>query len=213
MPTRRARVADAARHDCVGSDFNPKYSGGDHFSNPRPILSVRVVFKKEFAVALALALVSGAPALAHQLVWTRRLVEVLGANADAFSKVVGAFFAGLAVGAWIASRRSRTRVSFWRRVALAEAVVALLALPILSSYAEFVRDVHRSGKSLLPPRLRSAHDAGQYFLTLEVAAKLKSPAFANLHAQAADRTPASLRDDRQADWRQWPMRLKPRPAQ
>ena len=76
-------------------------------------------------------------------------------------------------------------------------------------YAEYVRDVHRSGQALLPPRLRPAHDAGQFFLTLEVAAKLKSPAFANLHAQATDRTPTALREDRQADWRQWPMRLKP----
>ncbi len=76
-------------------------------------------------------------------------------------------------------------------------------------YAEYVRDVHRSGEPLLPPRLRPAHDAGQFFLTLEVAAKLKLPAFANLHAQASDRTPTALREDGQADWRQWPMRLKP----
>jgi spermidine synthase len=114
-----------------------------------------VVFKKEFAVALALALVSGASALAHQLVWTRRLVDVLGANADTFSKVVGAFFAGLAVGAWIASRRSRTGVSFWRRVALAEALVALLALPILSSaqiadWLSALIDSRRALKLLLP---------------------------------------------------------------
>jgi len=49
--------------------------------------------KNESRVALILALVSGASALAHQLVWTRRFVDVLGANADTFSKVVGAFFA------------------------------------------------------------------------------------------------------------------------
>ena len=61
-------------------------------------------------------------------------------------------------------------------------------------YAEYVRDVHRSGQALLPLRLRPAHDAGQFFLTLEVAGKLKSPAFANLHAQAIDRTPTALRE-------------------
>jgi len=76
-------------------------------------------------------------------------------------------------------------------------------------YAEYARDVHRAGQALLPPTLRPAHDAGQFFLTLEVAAKLKLPAFANLHAQATDRTPTALREDSRADWRQWPMRLKP----
>jgi len=89
--------------------------------------------KNEFRVALILALVSGASALAHQLVWTRRFVDVLGANADTFSRVVGAFFAGLAAGAWIASRSARSGTNFWRRVAIAEAAVALLALPILCS--------------------------------------------------------------------------------
>ena len=132
MPTRRARVADAARHDC--SNVNPELILAETpFSDPRLQLSAQVALKKEFAVALALALVSGASALAHQIVWTRRFVDVLGANADTFSKVVGAFLAGLAVGAWIASQPSRTGMSFWRRVALAEVVVAVLSLPIISS--------------------------------------------------------------------------------
>ena len=69
-------------------------------------------------------------------------------------------------------------------------------------YAEYVRDVHRSGQGLLPPWLRPAHDAGQFFLTLEVAAKLKLPAFANLHAQATDRTPIALREDSERTTRQ-----------
>jgi hypothetical protein len=77
--------------------------------------------------------------------------------------------------------------------------------------AEYVRDAHRAGQALLPPELRTAHDAGQFFLTLEVAAKLKLPALAPLQSQAPDRTLAALRDDQGADWRQWPMRLKPMP--
>jgi len=42
--------------------------------------------------------------------------------------------------------------------------------------AEYVRDVHRAGQLNLPPQLRAAHDAGQFFLTLEIAVKLKMPA-------------------------------------
>ncbi len=86
-----------------------------------------------FLPALLLALVSGAAGLAHQLVWTRRLVDVLGANADTFSKVLGAFFVGLAFGAWLASRAKCPASNYWRRVALAEVAVALLAVPALFS--------------------------------------------------------------------------------
>ena len=86
-----------------------------------------------FPLALLLAFGSGAAGLAHQIVWTRRLVDVLGANADTFSKVIGAFFIGLAGGAWLASRAKSPVVNYWRRVALAEVAVALLAMPALCS--------------------------------------------------------------------------------
>ena len=86
-----------------------------------------------FIFALLLALTSGAAGLAHQILWTRRLVDVLGANADTFSKVIGAFFVGLAIGAWLASRSKTSAANFWQRVALAELTVALLALPALFS--------------------------------------------------------------------------------
>ncbi len=86
-----------------------------------------------FRFALLLAIVSGAAGLAHQILWTRRLVDVLGANADTFSKVIGAFFVGLALGAWLASRSKTSAANFWQRVALAEFAVALFALPALFS--------------------------------------------------------------------------------
>lgn len=88
---------------------------------------------RRFVAALALTFLSGAAGLAHQVLWTRRMVDVLGANADTFSKVVGAFFVGLAVGAWMASRDRAVKGRFWKRVAAAEVAVALLALPVLFS--------------------------------------------------------------------------------
>jgi spermidine synthase len=75
--------------------------------------------------------------------------------------------------------------------------------------AEYVRDATRAGASALPPSLRAAQDAGQFFLTLEIAAKLNLPAAASLRAQMSDRLPQALLDDFTADWRQWPMRVKP----
>lgn len=81
--------------------------------------------------ALTLAAISGAAGLAHQLLWVRRMVDVLGANAGTFSRVVAAFFLGLSMGAWLASRRPTPRP--WRSVAVAEGAVALLALVVLGA--------------------------------------------------------------------------------
>ena len=36
-------------------------------------------------------LLSGAAALSHQLLWTRRMVDVLGAGPGTFARVVGVF--------------------------------------------------------------------------------------------------------------------------
>jgi hypothetical protein len=127
-------------------------------------------------VACFLALVSGAAALCHQLLWMRRMVDVLGASTSTFSKVIGAFFLGLALGSWLASRLGVEGNRRWRQVALAEMAVAVLALPLMFS-AQIGDAVCR---------------------TPEVGT-----------GQAFSRTPPKLRVDKHADWRQWPMSLKP----
>ncbi len=86
---------------------------------------------RQLLPALLLTFLSGAAALAHETIWTRRLVDLLGASADTFSKVIGAFFLGLAAGAWLASRQTRPSRHPWRGVAWAEISVALLAVPVL----------------------------------------------------------------------------------
>jgi hypothetical protein len=75
--------------------------------------------------------------------------------------------------------------------------------------AEYIRAVHQAGQALMPQSLRSAHDAGQFFLTLEIAIKINSPARHDLLAQAESRLAPAMLHDSQADWRQWPMRVKP----
>jgi spermidine synthase len=75
--------------------------------------------------------------------------------------------------------------------------------------AEYVRDVQRASQTSLPESRRVAHDAGQFFLTLEIAAKLNLPVVDDLRSQMRDRLPHALRDDSEADWSQWPMRVKP----
>lgn len=75
--------------------------------------------------------------------------------------------------------------------------------------AEIIRDQHRAGVAAMPSRWRPAHDAGQFFLTLSVADKVKAPVLANLEAQLTDRLPGPLRSDASAEWSHWPARLKP----
>jgi spermidine synthase len=87
--------------------------------NPRP-----------FVVALVLAAGSGCAALAHELLWTRRLVDLLGAGSASSTRVFGCFFLGLSLGAAWSARRVPTLRRPFRAVAIAEAGVALLAVPI-----------------------------------------------------------------------------------
>lgn len=90
---------------------------------------------------------SGAAALSHQLLWTRRLVDVLGAGPGTFARVVGVFFAGLALGAAWAARNPVKPQRAWVRVAVAEALVAMLVLPVLASVAlgDWLRPMLGSG--------------------------------------------------------------------
>ncbi len=78
-----------------------------------------------------LAFAGGATALAHQLMWTRRMVDLLGASAGSAARVFGCFFLGLALGslagAVLAGRVRRP----WRWLATAELGIALFSVPIL----------------------------------------------------------------------------------
>lgn len=76
-------------------------------------------------------------------------------------------------------------------------------------WAEYARDVHRAAMPRMPETFRGAHDAGQFFLTLEVAAVVGGPVFENLRAQVADRLPEALQRDAEVDWSRWPGRVKP----
>ncbi|MEM9828042.1 MAG: hypothetical protein AAF958_15735 [Planctomycetota bacterium] len=47
--------------------------------------------------------VSGLAALSHQLLWTRRLVDLLGASGESNARIFGLFFLGLSIGSALAS--------------------------------------------------------------------------------------------------------------
>ncbi len=80
---------------------------------------------------IALAAVSGAAALGHETIWSRRMTDLLGSGTDAASKVFAGFFLGLALGAAFVANRAKRAASPWRAAAIAEIAVAVLSVPML----------------------------------------------------------------------------------
>ena len=82
-----------------------------------------------YVFCLLVSLASGAAALTHELMWTRRLVDILGASGEATSLVLGCFFFGLSLGSAVASRFVSRLTDPWKTLATVEVIIALLALP------------------------------------------------------------------------------------
>ncbi|MCC5847579.1 MAG: fused MFS/spermidine synthase [Verrucomicrobia bacterium] len=74
---------------------------------------------------------SGALALAQQLLWTRRMVDLLGASAGSAARVVGCFFLGLALGAAGGALLAAKTHRPWWWTGMAELGIALLCLPMV----------------------------------------------------------------------------------
>ena len=86
------------------------------------------IFIRILIIAL-LPLLSGAAALSHELLWTRRLVDLLGATDWVIGRVLGMFFLGISIGGFLATRiQSRTN-SPLKRLAITELLIGVLALP------------------------------------------------------------------------------------
>ncbi|MEW5854596.1 MAG: hypothetical protein AB2A00_37820 [Myxococcota bacterium] len=70
---------------------------------------------------------SGAVAMALEVVWTRSLAMVLGSSVHAFSLMLAAFLSGLAVGARVASSKLVSRLDPTRALAMALMAAGMLA--------------------------------------------------------------------------------------
>ena len=80
-------------------------------------------------IIVILPLLSGAAALSHELLWTRRLVDLLGATDWVIGRVLGLFFLGISLGGYLANRLQWTDRSVLKRLAITEFAIAILALP------------------------------------------------------------------------------------
>lgn len=84
-----------------------------------------------FFVILFLAVLGGLTALGHQVLWTRRMVDILGGTAESSSRVIGTFFLGLALGAACAAGIAGRIKRPWRLLAGLECLICLTVLPFL----------------------------------------------------------------------------------
>ena len=80
-------------------------------------------------VAAALAFVSGFVALGYEILWARRLSDIIGATSLASSLVVGVFFVLLAAGAIALGPLATRQRSPWRLYALLEGCILVAILP------------------------------------------------------------------------------------
>ena len=80
---------------------------------------------------IALAFLSGSVALSHELLWTRRLIDLLGATESVTGRVLGLFFLGLSLGGWLATRWSKSSGNSAIRLAIAEISIVILSLPAI----------------------------------------------------------------------------------
>ena len=87
--------------------------------------------RKQFQIACILVVLSGAASLSHQLLWTSRMTDLLGASAASVARVFGCFFLGLSIGAGVMGWKISSVKHPWRWLACAEFAVALMCLPIL----------------------------------------------------------------------------------
>jgi len=80
---------------------------------------------------VALSFFSGTVALSHELLWTRRLIDLLGATDWVTGRVLGLFFLGLSLGGWLATRWAKAESPAATRLGIAEWMIAILSVPAM----------------------------------------------------------------------------------
>ena len=141
----------------------------DPVSEPRPLGSGRSLGSK-LPVYLTIAL-SGATALAAEVVWTRLLGMMLGATVYVFSVILAVFLTGLALGSaagsWLVRRIQNARLALassqlllmlaigWTAYMIADSLPYWNAAPLLTAgpWLSFRLDLIRCFAAILPPTL------------------------------------------------------------
>ena len=93
----------------------------------------RVFAKREIAIAIGVAGISGMAAMIYEVSWVRVLIPVFGSSTSSFSLMLIAFISGITIGSWIVSKelhRIRNLFSFLMFCQLGVAFGMLMSLPL-----------------------------------------------------------------------------------
>ncbi len=93
---------------------------------------IRPTTKSDLRLAAWLLTATGLAALGHQLLWTRRMIDLLGASTESTVRVFVGFFLGLALGSGLVSVFAPRIKRPWLCLAGIELGVAVTCIPILT---------------------------------------------------------------------------------
>ncbi|MBY0550243.1 MAG: fused MFS/spermidine synthase [Candidatus Obscuribacterales bacterium] len=84
--------------------------------------------RREFVIVAVLFLLSGLSSLIYQVIWTRMLVFVFGSTTFASSTVLAVFMGGLAIGSFVAGRKSDKIANPFLWYGILEGIIGIFAL-------------------------------------------------------------------------------------
>jgi len=85
----------------------------------------------DFRLGVGILMASGMAALGHELLWTRRMIDLLGASTESSARVFECFFLGLSLGAAFMSFLLPRIRRHWHILGWVELGVAVLSVPAL----------------------------------------------------------------------------------
>jgi hypothetical protein len=85
----------------------------------------------DFRLGIGILVGSGIAALGNELLWTRRMIDLLGASGESCARVFECFFLGLSLGAAISSLQLTKIRRPWYFLGAVEVGIALFCLPAL----------------------------------------------------------------------------------
>lgn len=91
----------------------------------------RLPITNDFRYGIIVLIGSGMAALGHELLWTRRMMDLVGASAESSARVFECFFLGLCLGAAAISNQVSKLHRPWFSLGIIETGVAVLSLPAL----------------------------------------------------------------------------------
>ncbi|MEM6692424.1 MAG: hypothetical protein AAF664_23535, partial [Planctomycetota bacterium] len=100
-------------------------------NDSRPSYGTERRSSRHVAILGALVFLSGMAALTHQLLWTRRLIDLLGASTESTARVFGIFFLGLAFGSAIAALLADRIRNPYKVAGFAQLAIPFLVIPVI----------------------------------------------------------------------------------